>query len=992
MKGLDVFAKLLDMTDIPMFCKNTEGVIIHANPAFAQLSGITPTSKVIITTEGLFDDAYQKCERESDELLIKRKEQVEYDITLMIGGIQKKYHCQKILISFDDNNACILVSMKEMQAMEVLNSFLDRLFLVVEYSPVSIIITDPSGTIQYVNQTFTKVTGYSKEEALGKNPRILKSGVQGIEFYENLWKTISAGNPWQGEFHNISKSGEPFWEIASISPILDRFGKITNYIAIKENITYLKNIQEELRKSEERNREILEAIPDIMVRLNKKGEILDQNLTEKINEVLPESERENSRMYIEHTLQTGTIQIYEYPLFKDGTEQYYEARFIVSGENEVFTIIRNITERIKAEKQIKSAREAAENANRAKSVFLATMSHEIRTPLHSISGFIELLKKTPLNEIQKDYLNIIAQSAENLLGIINNILDFSKIESSKMEIEHVAFNPFTEFEPIFELFAKRAEDKKISLYPYIEPDLPRSIVSDPLRIRQILNNLLSNAVKFTPEGGKIFLEIQKSSESNDGLIILFSVKDTGIGIPLHKRNTIFESFTQADSSITRKYGGTGLGLAISKNLVNLLGGTLSLESTPGKGSIFSFLIPVKKTTQKSFFKPTPNFTAYIYSPEQADSDLVNLLYRYCVSFQIDVKIISNPSETSGNEGIIFLVETPENIANVSLHFPHSSAGTTSVIYIRPHGSMETANFSSKSKNVLYTPISASKLFNCIIKTRGITHVEEESETITENRQHKSFKGNVLVAEDNQVNQKLIKLMLEEYELSVDIVNNGLDAYYQYIKKPYDLILMDINMPVTDGIEATRMIRVHEKEHAAPPIPIIALTAQAMKGDRERFLESGMTGYLAKPIEINKLEETLSSIFTRQINRNHEFPHTKSPNTTGNAIVYDIEKNAASLGIDANALLNIIHEFLSSSNTLIDELKGALKSGNAAALHHIAHRLKGAAANLRFSLLAESAEKIESSAKSASLETGIADIEKIKILFEAYKSFFNADGR
>ncbi len=863
MKVPESFAKLIDMTDTPMFCKNLKGIILHANPSFSQLSGIRTDNLDSISTEHLFDREYQKTEKESDEFLIKTKEKLEYDITLVIGGIQKKYHCKKTLVSLTENDVCILVSIKEIHPFDVLNAFLDQLFMAVEYSPVSIIITDPDGNIQYVNQTFTQVTGYAKEELIGKNPRILKSGFHRKEFYEELWSTILSGNPWRGEFHNINKQGESFWEIASISPIFDSSGRIINFIAIKENITYLKNIQEELRKSEERNREILEAIPDIMVRLNGKGEILDQNLTEKINDVLPERERNNARIYIEHTLQTGTMQVYEYPLFKDGAEQYYEARFIISGEDEVFTIIRNITERIKAEKLIKSAREAAENANRAKSAFLATMSHEIRTPLHSISGFIELMKKTPLDQTQKEYLNIIAQSAENLLGIINDVLDFSKIESGKMEIEHIAFDPFLEFEPVFELFTKRAGEKNISLYPFIEPNLPRSIVSDPLRIRQVLYNLLSNALKFTPEGGKIFIEIQSAGESDDAVHISFSVKDMGIGIPPHKFDKIFESFTQADSSVTRIYGGTGLGLAISKNLVNLLGGTISLESTPGKGSTFSFVIPAQKIKHKKFLGSALQAAAYIYSPEQADSDLAHLLLRYCISFRMNAKIISNLSEISNGSGIIFLIEAPGNTADKNSHFSNSHVGACSVIHIKRDGSMKSSNELSEKHNVLYLPISASKLFNCIIETLGFHHFTEKAETAVEKRRQRNFTGKVLVAEDNQVNRKLIKLMLEGYGLSVELVNNGLDAYYGYIGNSYNIILMDINMPVTDGIEATKMIRMHEKEHSLPPVPIIALTAQAMKGDRERFLESGITGYLSKPIDVNKLEETLSKIYRRR---------------------------------------------------------------------------------------------------------------------------------
>lgn len=987
MKAEAILTELLNMCDTPMFCKNSKGIILHANPAFAHLAGFTADSVSGLAADALFDGQLQKTDRETDGQLQKGAEKIEYDADIIIGGIARKYRFMKMRVSFSKRKHAIVCAMKERTASDILDSFLDQLFLVVEYSPVSIVITDTEGTIQYVNQTFTKVTGYSKEEAIGKNPRILKSGVQPKDFYTKLWETIKSGNSWQGEFHNINKQGEPFWEIASISPLFDINGNITNFVAIKENISYLKNIQDELRKSEERNREILEAIPDIMVRLNNRAEILDQNLKEKIDEVLPESERANARVYIEHSLQTGAMQVYEYPVVRDGDEQYYEARFIVSGEDEVLTIIRNITERIRAEQQIKAAREVAENANRAKSAFLATMSHEIRTPLHSISGFIELLKKTPLNESQKEYLSIIAQSADNLLEIINDVLDFSKIESGKMDIENITFDPFKEFESVFELFAKRAQSKKISLYPYIDPLLPRSIVSDPLRIRQVLFNLLGNAIKFTPQGGKIFVEIKSAGKSERTLNISFSVRDTGIGIPPHKKEKIFESFTQADSSVTRKYGGTGLGLSISRNLVHLLGGNLDLESAPGKGSTFSFVIPVQKSTQEKESALPIRTVAYIYSPEPSDPDLSQLLLRYLSSFKMKAKIVSSVAEVSGTEKIVFFIEPPDVKYDIHSLIATTQEKSIPIILIKPQGTSQTSQELPETTKVLFPPISASKLFNCIIETLDLHHFIKKAESSIESRRHRRFFGNVLVAEDNQVNQKLIKLMLEGYGLSVELVSNGLDAYYRYQEKSFDLIFMDINMPVTDGQEATRMIRQHENENARPPVPIIALTAQALKGDRERFLESGMNGYLTKPIEINKLEETLGAIFPSHESEAGEFSSITPAASPDKKVSFDLESTAKALGIGTAPLRNIIREFLSSSTDFIEEFQSALGNGNAAAIQRTAHRLKGSAANLRFTAIAEIAEKMERDAKSGKIEDASSDIEKIKMLFRAYHEIF-----
>jgi PAS domain S-box-containing protein len=983
---MDIFRGLLPD---PFYCKNTKGEYLHVNEAFARLAGTDARSITGKKVRDLFSGVFVSADESSDSEVLGGRDIAIYDTEIGEGEVRRFFSCRKIRVLDGEGSPDVIAGiMTETTTLRKAEESLRNYSLAVEESPASIVITDASGTIQYVNSTFTRVTGYSAREAVGQDPRILKSGIQSKEFYKSMWNTISSGMSWKGEFHNKKRNGDLFWEIASISPITDKSGNITSYIAVKEDITHLKAIEEELRRSEEKNREILDAIPDIMFKMDRSGTCLDESLAGKIAEVFPDVVRKVSLPHIEKAFETAQIQIFEYPVTGDGPPLFYEARFIISGEDEILAIIRNITERVRAEQEMKAARQAAENASRSKSDFLANMSHEIRTPLNSITGFIELLKKTSPSPGQAEYLDIIDRSAENLVGIINDILDFSKIESGKIEIESIAFNPFHEFEPTIEVFTEKAQKKNIALYSFLDPALPPEIIGDPLRIKQVLINLLSNAIKFTPEGGKIFIEITRAGEAGRACDIHFSVRDTGIGIPERKQKLIFEAFSQADSSVTRRYGGTGLGLSISSNLIVLMGSTLMLDSHPGRGSTFHFVLHMEKceaTTDHGF---PEDFRAYIHCPDSGDKNLKELLERYLRSFGPIPVHVSGPGgiREEAGRGIIFLIR-PDSAGDEfdALTKSFRAGGLRLVAVTGTLSPPDPGAAPSSADRTIQAPLNPSRIFNAIVELLDMPAVKKIGAERKSQDAGARFDAVALVAEDNPVNQKLITLILQGYGITADVASNGHDAFYMSGARAYDIIFMDVNMPVTDGVEATQMILVREKESGTKHVPIIALTAMAIKGDRERLLAAGMDDYLSKPIDTKKLVKVLGNWLPR---RREGAPQAATRTEPVAPVLppdrIDMEKTAAELGIPPGVLKKIIVEFLSGSDEYIDGLSSAVESEDMKTLNQAAHRLKGAAANLRLREVAELAGRIEVSSKSAGGEEYGYLIAQIRSRLEALR--------
>ncbi len=513
------------------------------------------------------------------------------------------------------------------------------------------------------------------------------------------------------------------------------------------------------------------------------------------------------------------------------------------GTKEAYKFLETLVETAKADKL------AALQANEAKSLFLANMSHEIRTPLNGIVGFTEILRSTNLTEEQDEFLGIIDKSSENLLSIINNILDLSKIESNKIEIENIVFDASEEFESAVETYAVAATEKNIDLNFYMDPEIPSKLKGDPTKIKEIVINLLSNAVKFTSYGGEVNLEITNEENGH----IKFVVQDNGIGMTKDQQSRIFDAFSQADVSVTRKYGGTGLGLTISSQFVELMGGELELESAKDHGTTFFFTIPLEgvSSTEANYNHAFTDITIGKYE-QDIPTKLDQYLETYFEYFGPEVKHFESIGELKelDNNDIcknfwIDIDKAKQNILDAIHHMDKSKLIV--IANVTSRGKVEELGV--EQSNVIFKPVTLSKLKTVLSATADTTPQLVEDAVVA---QRTKFDAHILVTEDNIINQKLIKRILEEHGITVDIANNGLESFEKRRSGKYDLLFMDIQMPVMDGIEATHEILDYEEDEELAHVPIVALTANALKGDRERFLSEGMDEYITKPIETTEL--------------------------------------------------------------------------------------------------------------------------------------------
>ena len=516
------------------------------------------------------------------------------------------------------------------------------------------------------------------------------------------------------------------------------------------------------------------------------------------------------------------------------------------GTKEAYRFLETLVDTAKEDKL------TALQANEAKSLFLANMSHEIRTPLNGIVGFTEILRSTDLTAEQDEFLSIIDKSSENLLSIINNILDLSKIESNKIEIENIVFDAAEEFESAIETYSVGAAEKNIDLNFYMDPTISNKLKGDPTKLKEILINLLSNAIKFTSYGGEINLEIRPVVDSDDNLL-KFSVQDNGIGMSKDQQSRIFDAFSQADVSVTRKYGGTGLGLTISSQFVELMGGKLELESAKDHGTTFFFTIPLEEVTSTEA-NYTHAFTDITIGKYEQDipTKLDNYLEKYIEYFGPEVKHFESVGEFKelNDQDVcknywIDIDKAKQNILDAISNIDQSKL----VIIANVTSRNKIEELGIDQDNVIYKPITLTKLKNVLTKTADtVPQILEEADV----KAATNFDAKVLVSEDNIINQKLITRILEEHGITVDIANNGLESFEKRRNNDYDLLFMDIQMPVMDGIEATHEILDYEEDEEVPHVPIVALTANALKGDRERFMSEGMDEYITKPIETSEL--------------------------------------------------------------------------------------------------------------------------------------------
>ncbi|MFA5427324.1 MAG: PAS domain S-box protein [Sulfurimonas sp.] len=745
--------------------------------------------------------------------------------------------------------------------------------------------TDLEGNITYASEAFCKINGYTREEFLGKSHSMIKNPDNEPQVYKELWDTIKAGKVWQGLVKNRRKDGSFYWVDTVITQNYDESGRVSGYMAIRHEAT----AKIELKEFSVNLEKIVQNRTDELYTLSSQQKAIFDSATIGIllleNRIIKQVNNQACKMfgYTEEELIGGTTRaicesdaVYEkvrdyYEIIREGKIASWEQNIIrkdgtffiakVSLKAKdyknplvgVVATIDDITLEHKALADMQEAKKIAEESTKAKSQFLANMSHEIRTPMSAIIGMAYLVLETDLSIKQRSYIQKIENAAKNLLGIINDVLDFSKIEAKKMTLEHKEFRLENIFETLLDMFIFKMDEKNLNMLFNIGQNVPSSLIGDSLKLSQVLINLVSNAVKFT-SSGEIIISVKVAKIKKESVRLEFEVKDSGIGLSKEQIKGLFTPFHQADGSITRTYGGTGLGLSISKYLVEMMGGTIGVESEMGMGSRFYFSVKMDLSDKN----------------------------KTILKHNMPRKLSSSSNLHTGGKYSDY-----ENIAN---------------------------------------SIGGAK---------------------------------ILLVEDNVQNQEIATELLNKVGIEVVVANNGKEALEKIDERDFDGVLMDCQMPVMDGYEATRVIR---EKKGFQTIPIIAMTANNTQSDKEQCFNAGMNDFVAKPIDVKNFYNVLMKWITPKIPTNVLKADLKNDMKIGidKLKIYGVSLDKALLRVakDEKILFGMLKRFSSSQKDGMSEVSQALKNERLQDAKREVHTLKGLCGNIEAVSLFESLQKLE----------------------------------
>ncbi|MCD6325997.1 PAS domain S-box protein, partial [bacterium] len=934
-------------------------------------------------------------------------------------------------------------------AEEELRESEERFGAIARSAQDSVIMMNNDGDITFWNHAAEKMFGYTSDEIIGKD---LHRTLAPLEYHEahdvGFGKFRGSGEGAAVgktlELSALRKDGTRFPIELSMSSVKIQ-GKWCA-VGIIRDVTERKRAQEALSESEVKFRTLYDSSSDAVMLLDEKGffdcneatlgifgcEKRDEFCGKHPSELSPETQPNgedsmslaNERIGV--AMKEGSCRFDWVHKRIDGNEFPAEVllnRMTLAGKIVVQAVVRDITDRRRAEDALREANlqtevanaelknaigqanrlaVEAEVANAAKSEFLANMSHEIRTPMNGVIGMTGLLLDTELTSEQQDYAETVQSSANALLTIINDILDFSKIEAGKLEIESLDFDLRTSLEDMVDIIAIKAHEKNLELTCLIEPDVPALLRGDPGRLRQILMNLLGNAMKFTLEG-EVALFVSLVHEDEKRVMMRFAVRDTGVGIPQDKIDNLFEAFTQVDASTTRKFGGTGLGLNISKQLVEKMGGEIGVKSEEGKGSTFWFTASLQKQGPKKAIHEARDEDIRGVRVLGVDDNETN---RRVLAGMLGVWGYRHEEVSDGTAAIARLHEAikendPFRIAVLDMLMPETNGDElgkmikadpllkdTILVMMTSLGQrgdaarLEEIGFAG----YLTKPVKQAQFYELLTMVLGRETADKPSQdqiltrhAVSENRRRKV---RILLAEDNIINQKVALKILDKLGYRADVVANGLEAVNALETIPYDIVLMDCQMPEMDGYEATAAIRKLERK-AGAHIPIIAMTANAMQGDRQKCLDAGMDDYVSKPVSSQSIAEAverwLASDEAAAVKQKR--PKNKAPEETP---AFDHTELLERLGGDEAIVREIMKIFLQDMPLQIKKLETALENGDASLAERQAHTIKGASANVGASALRDTAFEMEKLCKKGDLGSASEIFKMIIDEFEQLK--------